>query len=715
MSLAELLFIAFFLVLALAALITLILPRRHVPTAIAVFDSAAAFVLFAVGALALAGQRVELSLWSLPGLGALHIAIDPLSALFLLVAALVFLPVSIFSAGYARRYVQRSSVNAFGIQYQALFASLALLVASDSVILFLFAWESMTIFCYLLVAFEHEREQSRSAAYSFLVMAELGTAAITVAFILLARAAPELDFAGIRMTAAQLGDGARWAVFLLSFFGFGVKAGLVPLNTWLPRAHPAAPANVSAILSATVLNMGFYGILRINADLLPPQIVAPGIIAMGVGVISAFVGILYATTASDLKSMLAHSSIENMGIVVTGLGAALIFRAAGFPALAAILIVAALYHMINHSMYKSLLFMAAGSVDDATGTRDLDRLGGLAKWMPLTSVFFLVGALSISAIPPFNGFVSEWLTFQGLLRAAELADRGVKIAFVLAGVGLALTAALAITCFIKAVAMGFLGMPRTDSVRTARERPALTVFSLGIPAALCLGLGVLPTYVVPILDRAAVPVVSSAVATEQLIPPFFSSSPTHGELSPEFVTEFHNIGAQTGQGFLPGRGLVLMHLGGSDHHVVFAMSPSYAILLLVVLLGATYVVVKGATRKRTVRRAARWDGGLHRLLPEMTYTATGFSNPVRVIFRAIFRPRVATDVQETAGTHFRSAIRREYDEVHLLSRIVINPVATMARWVSDTLARVHNGRINSYVGYMLLTLAVFVLIAWLTS
>ncbi|HTU02445.1 MAG TPA: proton-conducting transporter membrane subunit, partial [Candidatus Sulfotelmatobacter sp.] len=638
-----------------------------------------------------------------------------LSALFLVVAGLVFLPVSIFSAGYARRYAGTHNLAALGLGYHALFASVTLLLCSDSVVLFLLAWESMTIFCYLLINFEHEREHSRSAAYLFLVMAEFGTAAVVLAFLLLSRGAGSLDFASIRAGASQLGVGAQWAIFLLSFFGFGVKAGLVPLNTWLPRAHPAAPANVSAILSGAILNMGLYGMLRINGDLLPIGLVAPGIVVLGIGVISALVGILYATTANDLKTMLAHSSIENIGIVVTGLGAAFVFRASGFPGLAAILFVAALYHMTNHSVYKSLLFMAAGNVDDATGTRDLDRLGGLARWMPLTSVFFLVGALSIAAIPPFNGFVSEWLTLQGLLRSAELTGRGVKIAFVLAGVGLALTAGLAVTCFIKAFAMGFLGLPRTPAARKGRERKGLTVVSLGIPALLCLGLGILPTYVIPIMDRAAVPIVNTVGATDQLIPPFFIGSPRHDELPPGFVAEFHDIGAQTGQGFLAGRGLVLLHRGGEDQHVVFAMSPSYSILLLVVLLGITYGVVRGVTRRRSVRRAPAWDGGLHRLLPEMTYTATGFSNPVRVIFRAVFRPRSQPDVHEAQVTHFRTAIRREYDEVHVVSRVLIDPMTKAARWISETLARIHNGRINTYVAYMLLTLAVFILVAWLAG
>ena len=714
MSAAEILFVLFYVMLAAGAVATIVAGDRRAPALMALFGAAAGGLLVAAGVLVLGwSERVEFTLWSLPSLGRLHLAVDRLSALFLIVAGLVFLPVSLFSAGYALRFAGRYSLKAMGIHYYALFASIALLLSTDSLLLFLLAWEAMTIFAYLLVNFDHEREQTRGAAYLFFAMAEAGTAAVVVAFVLLANAAHSFDFAPIREIAGSLGAGTRWAVFLLSFFGFGVKAGIVPVNTWLPRAHPAAPANVSAILSAVVLNMGLYGMLRTNGDLLPLSTVTPGVIVLVVGALTALVGILYATTANDLKTMLAHSSIENIGIVVAGFGGAFVFGAAGRPDLAAILFVAAVYHMTNHSLYKSLLFMSAGSIDEAVGTRDLDRLGGLARFMPLTSIFFLVGALSISAIPPFNGFVSEWLTLQGILRSAELASRGVKIAFVLAGAGLALTAALAITCFVKAFAMGFLGLPRTQAVRQARERRAITIFSLGIPALLSLALGILPTYVVPLLDRAVRPALVQASATGQLVPPFFSGSPAHSELPPAFVADFHNIGAQIGQTILPGRGLVVMHRGGADQHVVFAMSPSYMVVLLLLLGGATYLGVRLATRKRAMRRAARWDGGLHRLLPEMTYTATGFSSPVRVIFRAIFRPRAAEDVRETVSVHFRTAIRRRYEEVHVVSRLFIHPVTHAARWLSDTLARMHNGKINTYVIYVLLTLAVFVLVAWL--
>jgi hydrogenase-4 component B len=390
-----------------------------------------------------------------------------------------------------------------------------------------------------------------------------------------------------------LGAAARWLVFLLTFFGFGVKAGLVPVNTWLPRAHPAPPANVSAILSGVILNLGLYGIIRVNLDLVPLTMIGAGVVVLVVGTISALVGILYATTENDLKAMLAHSSIENIGIVTAGLGAGLIFTAYGRPVLAGIAFIAAFYHMINHSMYKALLFLGAGTVDDRAGTRDLDKLGGLIRAMPWTAGAFLVGALAISALPPFNGFVSEWLTLQTMLRSAELPSTLVKIAFALCGAGLALTAALAVTCFVKAFAMGFLGMSRSEQAAQAVEAKTSSIAPMVLLAALCLLLGVLPTYVIPALNYELQPFVDASAA-DALVPPFFAANPTHDTLPPAFVADFHDLGAQVGQHILPGRGLVVLHRGGAENPVVFAMSTSYMLVTLIGLLILTYVVIRVA-------------------------------------------------------------------------------------------------------------------------
>ncbi|MGH7990070.1 MAG: proton-conducting transporter membrane subunit, partial [Limisphaerales bacterium] len=363
------------------------------------------------------------------------------------------------------------------------------------------------------------------------------------------------------------------------------------------------------------------------------------------------------------------------------------------------------YHMINHSVYKSLLFFGAGTVDDRVGSRDLNQLGGLIRAMPWTAGAFLVGTLAISALPPFNGFVSEWLTLQTMLRSAELPSTLVKLVFALCGAGLALTAALAVTCFVKAFAMGFLGMSRSEKAAKAVEAPGTSVGPMVFLALLCLLLGVLPTYMIPALSRELQPWTDSSA--DALVPPFFASNPAHNTLPPAFVDDFHNIGAQVGQNVLPGRGLVVLHRGGDANPVVFAMSTSYMVIVLAGLLLLTYIVVRlWLTRRRTLARRTRWDGGVRRLLPEMTYTATGFSNPVRVIFDAVFRPTTISDTRETVAQHFRTAIRREREEVHVVDRFAVQPAKDVAMKLANKLAAMHHGRINAYAAYVLLAILV---------
>jgi hydrogenase-4 component B len=432
-----------------------------------------------------------------------------------------------------------------------------------------------------------------------------------------------------------------------------------------------------------------------------------------VGTISVLLGILYATTDNDLKTMLAHSSIENVGIVVAGFGSGMVFVATKHPALAAIAFVAGLYHLINHSLYKTLLFFGVGTVETQTGTCDMDRLGGLIKWMPLTALGFLAGTLSIAALPPFNGFVSEWLTLQTMLRSAELSSTLAKIIFALCGAGLALTAALAVTCFVKVFAMSFLGMRRLEESKPVTEGRSAALAPMAILAALCLVFGVLPAYVIPALGSALDPLLGGSAAAA-LVPPFFASNPAHNTLPPAFVGEFHDLGAQVGQNVLPGRGLVVLHRGGKENPVVFAMSTSYMFVALIVLLALTYVIVRlWLTHRRQLAQCPRWDGGVRRLLPEMTYTATGFSNPVRVIFDAVFQPTTVEDTRETVAEHFRIAIRREKERVHLLEKLVFQPTKLAAFWCAGVLAAMHHGRFNAYAAYalssLLIVLVVFLL------
>jgi hydrogenase-4 component B len=627
----------------------------------------------------------------------------------LFVTGLVVLPVSIFSGVYLRKYVGHYSLQYFGVLYHGLIASIVLVLIADDAISFLVAWELMSIISYLLVNFEFERDEASHAGFVMLAMSEAGTIAVAVAFVLVAGSTGTLSFGGLRSAAPALTDEIRWVVFLLSFFGFAVKAGLIPVNSWLPLAHPVAPTNVSALLSAVIVNLGIYGIVRFNLDLVPSVGVGPGLIVLVVGSLSALIGILYATIQPEMKRLLAHSTIENMGIVAASIGAGMTFLAAGHPIIGAIALVTALYHLANHAVYKALLFIGTGAVEAGTGTRDLDRLGGIVRAMPWTSAFFLVGVLSISALPPFNGFVSEWLTLQTILRSAVLSSTPIKIVFAISGALLALTAGLAVTCFAKAFAMGFLGMPRSDGAANAREAHLGVRTSLALLATLCVLLGVLPTYVVPMIDRAVVPLAHQS-ATAALVPPFFESETQRQENVPQaFLTEFHDLGAQVGRNVLPGRGLVVLHRGEKLNPVVFAMSTSYMLVVFIGILALSFVIFRLLSRNQTLARGAAWDGGLRHLWPGITYTATGFSNPVRVIFDAILRPTAGEDNVEAVARHFRTAITRNHEEVHIIDRFVLDPPVAALRALANIVRRMHVGHVNAYAAYVLLAM-LFVLI-----
>jgi hydrogenase-4 component B len=588
-----------------------------------------------------------------------------------------------------------------------------LILVADDAVTFLISWECMSILCYLLVNYEQSHGTDTRAGYIMLAMGEAGFLMVVVAFLIAGKSATDWSFASLAAVSGNLSGKMAWGIFLLGFFGFGVKAGLVPVNFWLPRTYTATPPIFIPVLAGVTLNLGIYGILRLHADLMPPNAVAMGLVALIVGSITALFGILYATTDNDMKTMLAHSSIENAGIIVAAIGASLVFRASGNSVPAAIALVAALYHMVNHSVYKTLLFQGTGEIEATTGTREMDRLGGLAHLLPALSVIFLIGCLSISAIPPFNGFVSEWLTLQSLLRSAVLLSPGVKILFALCGAGLALTAALAVTCFVKVYALTFLGIRRGTWHAHPRQHTGRVRFATTYLAVACLLLGVLPTYVIPVLNRAAEPL-ARASASESLVPPFFAATPTNQKLPPAFLEDFHNLGAQSGRTFLGGRGLVLLVRGLEKNPVVFAASPSYSLIALSIFLAITWIVVTRGTRKRKLFRKELWAGGIPRLLPEMTYTATGFSNPVRVVFQAIFRPNIVEDTRETVAVHFRTAIRRKRDETHLVDRLFFHPLGDAVGWIARLVAGMHHGRLNAYVAYTVGFLLVILLLFRLT-
>jgi hydrogenase-4 component B len=701
--------ILFFLTCAAGILLSAVSGRKGAPLVIAIAGALSSLLMILASAtVLLTGRTYEALLWTLDGFGRLTLRLDSLSSIFLFAAGIVYFSISLF----VRNFVNDQMDNAYptrryGVLYFALMASVVLIFLASDAPLFLISWECMSILCFLLLNYEMRQQSDKTAGYIMLAMSEAGFLAVAVAFLILGRMATDFSFSALSAAAAGLSPQALWSVFLLGFFGFGVKAGLVPVNFWLPRSYTAAAPVFIPVFAGVTLNLGFYGILRLNADLVHTGY-GTGVLALIVGSVTALVGILYATTDNDMKTMLAHSSIENAGIIVAGLGAFLIYRASGQPVAAAIALSASLYHMVNHSIYKTLLFQGTAYVEAETGTRDMDQLGGLSRLLPGLSIIFLVGCLAISAAPPFNGFVSEWMTLQALLRSAVLSSTSIRIVFALCGAALALTAALAVTCFVKTYAMSFLGMRRGTWEPRLRAR-AGTRFPLAFLAVVCLLLGTLPTYVLPVLNQSVEPLAGASVTTS-LVQPFFTANTDNGQLPPAFLQDFHNLGAQSGRGLLPGRGLVVLLRGMEANPVVFAMSPSYSIVALAFLLLLAWFVVSRLTRKRSLARRALWAGGIPRLLPLMTYTATGFSNPVRVVFQAIFQPNITEDTRQTVAVHFRTAIHRQREETHVVDRLFLHPVGAATRWVAGFLAGMHHGRLNAYVTYVL---AFFLLILFL--
>ncbi len=699
----------FLLSCATGVLLAMAVPERYAPAVLAWTASLSSAVILIAGGIGLfTNQSFHAELWRISSLGTMSIEMDRLSALFVFMAGMIFLPVSVFSARYMQRYSGRYSLRSFSIFYHLLFAAVVLLLIAADALSFLLAWEVMSILCYLLINYEHEKPDNTGSGLLTLVMGEAGFLAVVFGFLLLAGPAGGLDFATLRLNAGAIGGATRWVIFLLTFFGFGIKAGIIPVNTWLPKAYKAAPGNVAAILSGVTLNLAIYGIIRVNADILPALTAGPGIVALITGSLSALIGILYATTEDDMQMMLAHSSIENAGIIIAGLGAGMVFAAMHHPVLAGIAFIASLYHMINHSMFKTLLFLGSSGIELKTGGRDMNRLGGLIRFMPWTAAFFLIGTLSIAALPPFNGFVSEWLTLQTMLQSASLQSIPVKITFALSGAALALTAGLAVTCFVKAFGMSFLGMGRSESSRRAVELPWSMRSAMGFLAFLCIVSGILPTYIIPVLNRTVTPIVHESAA-DALVPPFFTGGRGKEKLNKAFAADFHKLGAQVGSDILPGRGLVVLHQGGKRNPVVFAMSTSYTFVVLLLLLGATMIMLKIVVRRQKVRYQPAWDGGVRKLLPGMTYSATGFSNPVRVIFNTVFHPTVTIETGESPVGHFRTAITMERTEVHITERLVLKPIVSMLKEISARIAAMHSGSVNTYAMYVVISLVLLLI------
>lgn len=535
----------------------------------------------------------------LPWSGA-HFRLDGLSAFFSALVNLGAAAASLFALGYGRHETAPGRVLPF---YPAFLAGMNLVVLADDAFVFLLCWELMSLSSWALVVAHHKVRENVEAGFLYLVMASFGTLALLLAFGVLAGPDGGYDFASIR--AAAPGPLQSGLVLALVLVGAGSKAGLVPLHVWLPLAHPAAPSHVSALMSGVMTKVALYGFIRIVFDLLGPPQWWWAVAVIVPGGLTAVLGILYALLQRDLKRLLAYSTVENIGIVFAGLGLALAFRASGMELAAALALTAALFHALNHTLFKSLLFFGAGAVLNATGERDMERLGGLIHRMPATAALVLVGCVAISALPPLNGFASEWLLFQAILLSPELSQWGLRIIVPAVGALLALAAALAAACFVRAYGTAFLGRPRGEAASDAHEVDRLSLAAMGLLALLCLAAGILPGYVIDALGGAVGPLVGAVMPHQgaarwfTIVPVAESRSSYDGLLVFLFVASSAGLAA------------LAIHRFGS----------------------------------RRMRRAPAWDCGFPDPSVSTQYTAGSVAQPIRRVFGTLlFRARESVDM-----------------------------------------------------------------------
>ncbi len=595
--------------------------------------------------------------------------VDALSGFFLVVLGVLGACVAVYAAGYFAH--ARPGRTAFvGAAFNLLMGAVEMVFLADGALGFLLAWELMTLATAALVATEHEHAESRRAAFLYLALSHVGTGCLVAAFFLLASGAPSLDFVEI-LGARAASSPQRHAVFLLFLAGLGVKAGMIPLHVWLPEAHPAAPTPISALMSGVLIKTGIYGIFRLCVAGLGTPPIAWGAIVLALGAVSMLLGVLYALMQHDLKRLLAYHSIENIGIILVAAGVAMVALSVRQPQIAVLALAASLLHVANHALFKGLLFLGAGGAILASGTRNIERMGGLARRMPWTAALFLVGAMAISGLPFLNGFVSEWLVFQSLLVGFHSAGHTfVRLAFPVAGALLGLAAALAAACFVKAFGITFLALPRGAGAEAARESGALMLLPQ-VPLALaCLAIGLVPGPFVGCLGRLA----------EGLIGPHAGVAGLEAD-----VLRIASAPA------------------GFD-----ALSPPLAALALALALGLAAVL---ATRTVFARRAAPAWGCGGELAAETEYTATAFSKPLMLIFAAVYRPTREVSTVETAP-YYPSEVRYRSEVEPTFERFFYRPLTRGVIAAAERLRVIQAGSLHAYLGYVMTLVLLLVILLW---
>lgn len=626
----------------------------------------ASFGIIFAGHLLLSGSEIFFVRETTLPLLSISLLIDSLSAFFILLISLVTLATSIFGIGYIRQLEEKYSIGAFGFFYNIFIANLILVVAANNAVFFLIVWEFMSLSSYFLVTYEHGHEENIRAGFLYFLMTQIGTEFILFAFVLLYGATGSFDFDVIRATNLAIPDVIKNLALASALFGLAIKAGVVPLHIWLPKAHPVAPSHVSALLSGVMLKVAIFMMIRFLFDLLAPVSLTWGIIILTFGAVSAILGVLYALSEHDLKRLLAYHSVENIGIILLGIGSAVMLSALEHPALAALALAAALYHTINHALFKGLLFLGAGSVVSATGTRDMEKYGGLIKALPATALFFIIGSIAISGLPPLNGFASEWLTFQALLSGVSVAIAGSKVVFALGIGALALTGGLAAACFVKVIGITFLARPRSAEAKAAKENSFSMKAGQGILALLCIVFGVFAAPILSILLR---------IVNGLMLP--------GGEQ--KFLPVMRESAAQTS-----------------------TISLSFVALLFSVSILAVYLGVWLVSRRKKEQICPTWDCGAPVASSRTEISATGFSRTLLMIFSSVLRPMKHEESLYSPAQHKYFPISRHvsFHITDIWTKYLYDPYIAAVTWFAAQSRKIQNGNVHTYILYIFLTIIV---------
>lgn len=590
-----------------------------------------------------------------------HLRLDPLSAFFLILLGTASFGISLFGSGYFRS-MESKMLGLLCLEYHLFLIGMTLVLLADDAYMFMVAWETMALSSYFLVTTDHAIPDIRKAGFLYLLIAHVGAIAILLSFGVMQGGHGVSAYTFDAMRAAH--PDAFWAsvAFLLALFGFGAKAGVLPLHVWLPEAHPAAPSPVSAMMSGVMLKTAIYGILRVTFDLLDTHQWWWGVLVLALGLITAVFGVMFAAVQGDMKRLLAYSSIENIGLLLVGIGLTIIFHVYGKDALAALALTATLYHSLNHACFKSLLFIGTGSILHATGERNMGRLGGLIHSMPWTAVLMLVGVLAIAGLPPLNGFVSEWLLLQAFLLSPGLPNSYINMLVPVAAAVIALAAALAAYVMVKFYGVIFLGQRREANLIHAHDAGQWERAGMLWLALVCVVLGLAPVFVVQQIDY-----VSQAL-----------------------------LGAQLGNAASD-----WMFLAPVDTERA-SYSPLYFLLAVLGVMLLATLLVRRLYHGR-LRRGAAWDCGFPAQNARMQDTAEGFGQPIRRIFEPFFKveSKLPTPFDEHPSYHGRSEDKLWF--------MLYQPIAHLAEKLSGWVALLQHGRIHLYLTYTFVTLVVLLI------